>query len=116
MAIFGLVWTFLLILEFTRGLAPPLVSASRVIWGVFAIDFAAELFVAPQKLRYLKRHWLVAISLAVPVVRIARLAALFRVARAARGIRLVRAIGSFNRGMAALRATMRRRGIEYVAA
>ena len=64
--------------------------------------------VAPSKTRYLKRHWLVAVSLVVPILRIARLARVARIARAARGARLVRAIGSFNRGMAALRATMRR--------
>lgn len=39
-----------------------------------------------------------------------------RAARAARGIRLVRVIGSLNRGMRALGATMSRRGFGYVAA
>jgi voltage-gated potassium channel len=116
MACLAGVWMVLLVIDFTRGLTPALTTVSRVIWLVFALDFLAELTVAPDKTRYLKRHWLVAVSLVLPILRIARLARLARIARAARGARLVRAIGSFNRGMAALRATMRRRGIGYVAA
>ena len=39
---------------------------------------------------------------------------LLRLARAARGIRLVRIVGTANRGMNALRASLRRRGLGYV--
>jgi voltage-gated potassium channel len=116
MAVLGITWTVLLVIDFTRGLTPALTIASRAIWIIFAVDFVAELFVAPHRLRYLKRHWLVAISLVLPAIRVARLARLFRFARATKGVRLVRTIGSFNRGMSALRTTMRRRGTGYVAA
>jgi voltage-gated potassium channel len=116
MAVLGIIWTLLLVIDFTRGLSRPLSLVSRAIYAVFVIDFLIELIVAPQKWRYLKRHWLVAISLGLPVLRVARVASLFRVARAARSVRLVRTIGSFNRGMSALRATMRRRGAGYVTA
>jgi voltage-gated potassium channel len=116
MAVLGFVWMLLLVLEFTRGLSPALIAVSRGIWVLFAVDFVAEFAVAPRKLVYLKRHWLAAISLAVPAVRVARFARLVRVGRALRGVRLVRTLGSMNRGMAALRATMRRRGFTYVVA
>jgi voltage-gated potassium channel len=116
MAALGIGWTILLVLDFTRGLTRPLALVSGTIWVVFVVDFLIELVVAPKKVRYLKRHWLVAISLALPILRVARLAALFRLTRAARSVRLVRTIGSVNRGMSALRATMRRRGAGYVTA
>jgi voltage-gated potassium channel len=119
MTALGLVWIALVVVDFTRGLSPALSLVNRLIWGVFVLDFALEFVVAPRKLHYLKKHWLVAVSLAVPAVRIARFARLlrvWRVGRVARGARLVRALGSFNRGMAALRGAMRRRGIAYVVA
>jgi voltage-gated potassium channel len=116
MAVLGITWTLLLVIEFTRGLSPALVAVNRAIWLIFGVDFLAEFVVAPRRARYLKRHWLIALSLALPLVRVARLARLFRVARATKSVRLVRTIGSFNRGMSALRATMRRRGIGYAAA
>jgi voltage-gated potassium channel len=112
----GLLWLVLLILDFTRGLSPTLALASKVIWAIFVADFLLEWIVAPKKLTYLKRHWLVAVSLLVPVVRIGRVARLLRLGRAARGARLVRTVGSFNRSMSALRRVMRRRGFGYVIA
>jgi voltage-gated potassium channel len=116
MMVLGLVWMALLVVDFTRGLSAPLSLLSRAIWAVFVIDFMLEFFVAPQKREYLKKHWLVAASLAVPALRVARFARLLRLGRALRGARLVRTLGSFNRGMTALRGMMRRRGLPYVAA
>jgi voltage-gated potassium channel len=116
MTALGLLWMVLLIIEFTRGLTPTLTVVSRAIWILFAADFILEFIVAPRKGLYLKKHWLVALSLALPVVRVARFARLLRLSRAARGARLVRTVGSLNRGMSALRSTMRRRGGTYVLA
>jgi len=115
--VLGFVWLLLLILEFTRGLTPGLQWSSNLIWAVFVADFAAEFSVAPRKLQYLKRHWLVAVSLAIPAVRFLRLARVSRVARFARSIRdvrLARAVSSLNRAISALRSTFRRRGVGYV--
>jgi voltage-gated potassium channel len=110
----GVIWLALLVVDFTRGLTPVLAAANHIIWAVFAADFLVELAVAPRKIAYLRRHWIVALSLAVPVVRVARFARLMRAGRIVRGAKLVRTLGSFNRGMSALRATMRRRGLAYV--
>jgi voltage-gated potassium channel len=119
MAFLGLVWLVLLVIEFTRGLTPGLTLASGAIWLVFVADFAAEFLIAPDKGVYLRRHWLAAVSLAVPALRIARLARLWRFVRAARalrGVRLLRTITSLNRAIASLRMTMGRRGFGYVCA
>ena len=119
MLVLGFVWLALLILEFTRGLSPPLEAAGTVIWVVFILDFALKFTLSPDKSDYLKANWLTALALAVPalrVFRIFRVARLLRAARAARGLRLFRVVSSLNRGMRALGAAMRRRGFGYVLA
>lgn len=116
-AFLGVVWLVLLILELTRGLSPALAWTSNAIWALFFVDFAAELAIAPKKLTYLKRHWLVAASLAIPTIRLLRLARISRIARVGRSIRdvrLVRTISSMNRALVALRSAFRRRGVAYV--
>jgi voltage-gated potassium channel len=118
MAALGIVWLLLLVVEFTRGLSPAMAAVSRAIWIAFVVDFALEFFLAPRKLLYLRRHWLVAVSLALPALRLARAVRLLRFGRglrAFRGVRLLRTLTSFNRGMSSLRTTMRRRGVGYVA-
>ena len=70
MAILGVLWMVLLAIDLTRGLHGSLARISGVIWVIFILDVVAEFLVAPQKLVYLKRHWLVALSLLVPVLRI----------------------------------------------
>ena len=119
MLVLGALWTVLLVVELTRGLTPFLERAGTAIWIVFAADFALRFSVAPRKGRYLRRHWLTAVSLLLPALRVLRVfavARVFRAARAARGLRLVKVIGSVNRGMRALDRTLRRRGFGYVLA
>lgn len=121
MAVLGLVWLGLFILDVTAGLNPLLTGLATLIWILFIADFVVRLLVAPHRLRYLRDNWLTALSLVVPALRIARIARIavlaraIRLSRAARGVRLVRAVASLSRGMSALRATMARRGIGYVA-
>ena len=115
--VLGLAWLVLLIIEFVRGNTPVLDILSNIIWVIFLIDFAIKMMLAPNKIGYLKNSWLTVISLAVPALRIFRLARvvrLLRVARTVRGLRLLRLVGSLNRGMKALSATMGRRGFIYV--
>lgn len=116
--VLGFAWLALLIVELTHGLTPPLEMASTAIWIVFLADFAVKLILAPHKLAYLRTNWLTALALVVPafrVLRFARVVRLARAARAARGVRLFRMLASLNRGMRALRASLRRRGVVYVA-
>ena len=115
--ILGLAWLILLVIEFVRGSTPVLNVLTDIIWVIFLIDFAIKVVLAPDKTAYLKNHWLTVISLAVPalrIFRIARVVSLLRVARTVRGLRLLRLVGSLNRGMRALSATMGRRGFIYV--
>ena len=80
------------------------------IWMIFILDFIIDLVLAPDKLRYLKGNWLMAIALVVPAFRAFRIFTVLRYAGATKGLTFTRAVGSLNRGMKGLRASMGRRG------
>lgn len=113
MVVFGFVWLVLLIIDLVRGLSPNLLLLSSIIWGIFILDFLLEFVIAPKKLSYLRHNWLTALALVVPALRILRGLQLLRVLQ---GARLVRVLGSINRGMHALGASMGRHGFRYVVA
>jgi voltage-gated potassium channel len=113
MLVLGFVWLGLLIWELIWGLNPLLETVGTVIWGIFILHFVVAFVLAPHKLDYLKSNWLTAISLVAPALRLFRIV---RVLRAARGLRLVKVVGSLNRGMRALGASLGRRGFGYVVA
>jgi voltage-gated potassium channel len=119
MLILAFVWLALLIGELTWGESTAFAVIGTVIWGIFIVDFAVELVLAPAKLAYLRRNWLTALSLLLPALRIFRAfraLRLLRVARVGRGLRLFRVVSSLNRSMRALGASLRRRGFGYVIA
>ncbi len=113
------VWLVLLIVDFTQGLSRTLQITSNIIWALFVLDFVLEIVIAPHKRDYLRAHWLTAISLLVPALRIVRVfqaLRLLRVVLATRSLMLVRVVSSLNRGMGAVSRTVGRRGAGYVAA
>jgi voltage-gated potassium channel len=114
--VLSLVWVVLAVIELARGLSRTGEIATFAIWMVFIADFGLEFAVAPRKLLFVRKHWLSALSLLLPALRLMRIARLFRVARAARGVRLAKLLGSINRGIRALRHGLRRRGAGYVTA
>lgn len=119
MLVLGFAWLALFVVEIVWGLNPLLETAGAVIWIIFILDFGLKFAIAPHKLHYLKSSWLTAISLVLPalrVFRIVRVVRVLRLARVTRSLQLVRIVGSLNRGMRALGATMGRRGFGYVAA
>jgi hypothetical protein len=88
MMVLGFVWLALLVLELTRGLSPFLATLSSAIWIAFILDFALRFWLAPDKVAYLKRNWLGAISLVVPALRVLRVFSAARALSALRGVRL----------------------------
>lgn len=113
MALLGLVWLVLLILELTIGLTPALQVTSLALWAVFVLDFGLRLALAPGRVAYVRKNWLTALTLLVPALRVGRLFRIVRVLRLSRGIRLVRLVSSVNRGMNSLAAGLGRRGAAY---
>jgi voltage-gated potassium channel len=120
MVVLSVAWIALLAVELAAGGLPrSLDVAVWVIWGIFVGHFVLEFVIAPAKLAYLRTHWLTALSLALPALRVVRALAALRVLRAARVVRsvgLLRIITSLNRGLASIRATAARRGVGYVLA
>jgi voltage-gated potassium channel len=119
MTILSFVWVGLMIVEFTGELSPPLEALNYGIWTLFVLEFVLEFWIAPNKLRYLRKNWLTALSLLLPALRILRTfraLRLMRAARLSRGVRLVRWLTSVNRGIRATQQAMRRRGLSYVLA
>jgi voltage-gated potassium channel len=116
MIFLGFVWLVLLFSEFVWGLNPTLEFVSLSIWGIFILHFLLTLFLAPEKVPFLKKSWLTIISLIIPALRVFRIFRAFRMIRSLRGIRLVRTISSLNRSLKSLKATMERRAFGYVMA
>jgi voltage-gated potassium channel len=114
MLVLSFIWLSLVLVELTWGESRALETLGAGIWFVFVVEFALRLTLAPDKLTFAQRNWLTIVALAVPAVRLLRAFRLVRLARAARGLRLVRIVGTANRGMNALRASLRRRGLGYV--
>ena len=54
MLVLSVVWTALLIIEFTQGLSPNLQRASDLAWAAFVAQFAIEFLTAPRKRVYLR--------------------------------------------------------------
>jgi voltage-gated potassium channel len=100
----------LLIAELLLDLDPPwddLVYGSQIaIWITFGLAFVLELSVAPRKLLYLRRNWILVVALIVPslrVLRVARSLQFLRSARIVRGASVLRGFTSLNRAMVAIR-------------
>jgi len=114
MILLGFVWLILLVFELVWGINKMLEYLSLGIWGIFIIDFVIKFSLAPEKLIFLRKNWLTAISLFIPALRIFRIFRFVRLLHGLRGIRLVRLISSFNRSMRSLGKTMQRRAFGYV--
>lgn len=114
MILLGFVWLILLVYELIWGINQTLEYVSLFIWGIFIIDFAITFSLAPEKLHFLRKNWLTAISLLVPALRVFRIFRFVRLVRGLRGIRFVRIISSLNRSMRSLGKTMNRRAFGYV--
>ena len=116
MVVLGFVWLSLLIVELVRGDSPLVSLLGRGIWVIFIADFLLRFSLAPRKRVYLQRNLLTLLALLLPALRTLRVLRMARILRAGRGLNLLRILTSTNRGIAALRRAMRRRGFGYVLA
>jgi voltage-gated potassium channel len=115
MMILSFAWLVIVIVELIWGASSLLETFGTAIWIAFLAEFSLRLGLAPDKSRFVRANWLTVVALAVPAFRLFRALRFLRIARAARGFRLVRIVGTANRGMNALRGSMGRRGLPYVA-
>lgn len=93
MAWLGVVFALLVGYELAVDLGPTssrvLEVAGWVIWAAFALELIAELWLAPHRLRFLRRHWLRVLMVAVPTLRVLRFVRLLRLGRALPAARVV---------------------------
>ena len=115
MLLLSLLWLVIVVIELTSGTNELVTTLGMVIWVIFIAEFALRFALAPEKVPFLKSNWLTAIALVIPALRLFRAFAVLRAARLLRGVRLVRIVGTANRSMNALRATLKRRQFGYVA-
>lgn len=114
MLVLSLVWLVIIVLQLMGQTNAVLAGVATVIWVLFIIEFAVSFALAPSKTSYLKHNWLTAIALIIPALRLFRAVAALRALSSLRGVQLVRIVGTANRGMNALRGTLKRRGFAYV--
>lgn len=68
--------------------------SQTAIWIFFGVQFGLGILLSPDRARYLRRHWITAVSLLLPFFRILRV---LRAARVLRALSGVRALSAFNR-------------------
>lgn len=66
-----------------------LTATGWVLWAVFVLEFVVKLWLAPRRRRFLERHWLQALALLVPTLRVLRLMRLLRLGRALPAARIL---------------------------
>jgi voltage-gated potassium channel len=93
MAILAVVWvivTILEIIETSHGERKRFISTlSLSLWIAFALEFLFELAITPDRKKFLRSHWITAISVVAPVFSVLRILpalAAVRAALAARGL------------------------------
>ncbi|HWC27454.1 MAG TPA: ion transporter [Solirubrobacteraceae bacterium] len=87
--LFALLVGYELAVDLGPGARTVLSIAGWVIWGLFVTEFAAHLYLAPQPLRYVRRHWIRALAILIPTLRLLRFARLLRLGRALPAARVV---------------------------
>lgn len=76
-----------------------------LIWGLFLADLAVSVAISPQRVKYLRTHWLDVVLVALPMIR---------PLRAVRSFRLLRALSATDRVMIGARRIFVRRGLHYI--
>lgn len=114
MLVLSFLWLLLVVVELVWGAFDALETFGTAIWIAFLLEFAVRFALAPEKVAFLSRNWLTVVALIVPAFRLLRAFRILRFTRSTRGLRLVRLVGTANRGMNALRASLSRRGLAYV--
>lgn len=112
--VFAVVLAVELILQAQGAAVPPVLGWIQLaIWAVFAVHFLFGITISPDRLRYLRRNWLTALSLVIPFLRAFRALRAVRVLRATNSLRVA---AGFNRLARSLRGVLAWTRAGYAAA
>jgi voltage-gated potassium channel len=114
MLLLSFIWLVIVLVELVRGASQLLTTIGTAIWIIFVAEFLLRVTLAPDKARFLRGNAVTVVALVLPALRLVRVFAVLRAAHVLRGFRLVRIVGTANRSMNALRATLVRRQFGYV--
>ena len=110
MAWLGVLFALLVGYDIAVDLGPSAAAAVEIaawaIWAVFALEFATKLWLAPRRLRFLRRHWWQPLLLLLPFLRVL---SFFRLARAGRALPASRVVSSSYRAAGTARYLLRSR-------
>ena len=105
MAWLGVVFALLVGFEIAVDVSARATAALEIvgwtIWAAFVLEFVAKLWLAPRRLRFLRRHWFQLLALVIPTLRVLRFLRLVRLGRALPAARVVsssyRSVGTARR-------------------
>ena len=110
--LFALLVGFDLAVDIGPGASTAIEITSWAIWAIFALEFAVKLWLAPIRLRYLRRHWWQPLMLLLPFLRFL---SFLRLARLGRALPASRVISSSYRAAGTARFLVRSR-LSYLGA
>src|SRR3712207_862819 len=93
LALASLALVLIAIIELTGEVSGPwqgrLAALGWALWSLFLVEFVVKLALAPIRRRYLREHWLDALIVLLPFLRVLRLARVVQTARALPAFRLL---------------------------
>lgn len=110
--VFALLVGYEVAVETSRQTSRVLEAAGWLIWALFLVEVSAKLWIAPRKLRFVRRHWFQIAALLLPTLRLLRF---FRLLRLGRALPAARVVSSSYRSVGTARKLFRSR-ISYLAA
>lgn len=112
--VFAVVLASEIILDAQDMAVPPVLTWIQLaIWGVFIVHFLLGITISPDRIRYVRRNWLTALSLVIPFLRAFRALRAVRLLRATNSVRVA---AGFNRIARSLRGVLAWTRAGYAAA
>lgn len=80
--LFALVVGYELAVDLSPSTARVLAAIGWTVWALFLAEFLIELYLAPRRLRFVRRHWFRIVRIVIPTLRLLSFLRLLRVGRA----------------------------------
>lgn len=110
--LFALLVGFDLAVDVSPGASTAIDIVGWSIWGIFGLEFTVELWLAPKRITYLRRHWWQPLFLLLPFLRVL---SFLRLARVGRALPASRVLSSSYRALGTARFLVRSR-LSYLGA